>query len=152
MARAGPADLSATLLLIFPFVLISVRLIFIRSSYIPTVQDQMSSLAYGVFRMSGYLRIPTRRVREIHRTRRTCPANSEKCPAKGLTLPDILSGECISQTSKCPAKALIFSTYFTVKCPARIQNVRRRTGSLPDKMSGEAQTRGLPLSAFSAFQ
>ncbi len=47
-----PDQMSATLLLIFPFVFISVRLIFIRSSYIPTVQDRMFGMAFGVFRMS----------------------------------------------------------------------------------------------------
>ena len=37
----------------FTFVLFSVQLIFIRSGYIPTVQDRMSDIASGVFRASG---------------------------------------------------------------------------------------------------
>ncbi len=62
MERGGPANLpdqmSPTLLLIFPFVLSSVWLIFIRSGYIPTVQDRMSCKAFGVFITSAFVLEP----------------------------------------------------------------------------------------------
>ena len=40
---------------------------------------------------------------------------------------------------QCPAKSFIFAGHFTVKCPARIQDVQWKTACSPDKMSGEAQ-------------
>ena len=46
-------------------------------------------------------------------------------------------GQCMA--NKCQAKSLIFAGQFTVKCPARIQNVWRRTGCSSDKISGDAQ-------------
>ena len=36
-------------------------------------------------------------------------------------------------------KNLIFTRLFAVKCPAIIQNVRRRTGGSPDTMSGKSK-------------
>ncbi len=53
------------------------------------------------------------------------------CPARAF------QGQYL--TNRCPAISLIFAGHFTAKCPARIQNVQRRTWGSSDKMSSEAQ-------------
>ncbi len=82
---------------------------------------------------------PVPRVHKIRHTHLTCLAYFWKCPARGFDLAwqKVNYGQCLA--NKCPAKSLIFIGYFTVKCKARIQNVRWRTGGSPYKMSGEAQ-------------
>ncbi len=77
------------------------------------------------------------RVREIRWTRRTCPVNFGKCPAKGFDLAG--HGGSKSRTLKFPVISLIVTPHFTVKCPARIQNVQQRTGGSLDKMSSKPQ-------------
>ena len=66
-----------------------------------------------------------------------------KCTAKGFDL----AGQNVRQDNfkdNVPQidvqQNITVISHITVKCPARIQNVRRRTGGLPDKMSGQAQT------------
>ena len=61
------------------------------------------------------------REREILRTRQTCPANFEKCPAKGFDL----KRQWKMNERQCPAN----------RCPAKTLNIRRTFYS---DMSGDS--------------